>query len=73
MYRLFRKGLPVRGFKGVAVAFAASRIAERLVRRNRTLHRGMRVVNTATWLVPLGMVAWRRWGPGARPEPAAGD
>jgi hypothetical protein len=73
MYRLFRKAIPASGFKGVAMAFAATRVAERLVRRNPTLRRGARIVNTATWLLPLGMFAWRRLGPSQqRPEASAG-
>jgi hypothetical protein len=73
IYRAMRKVMPASGLKGVAMAYAATRLAERLVRRNRTLRRTMSVVNTASWAVPLGLFAWRHLGPEPRPEPAAGD
>lgn len=72
IYQTIRTAMPVSGLKGVAMAFAATRIAERVVGRNKTLRRAMRVVNTAAWAVPLGLFAWRHLGP-QNPEPAAGD
>ncbi len=72
IYQTLRKAVPAGGLKGVAMAYAATRIVERVVRRNRTLHRGMRLVNTASWAIPLGLFAWRHFGP--RPaESHAGD
>lgn len=73
MYRAIRRAIPATGLKGVAMAYAATKIAQKLARKNRTLRRGMSLVSTATWAVPLGMMAWRRFGPTRTPEPAAGD
>jgi hypothetical protein len=73
IYQTLRRAMPVTGFKGVAMAYAATKIVERVVRRNRTLRRGMRVVNTASWAIPLGLLAWRHFGPEPRHEAAAGD
>jgi hypothetical protein len=73
MYQLMRRAMPAKGFKGVAMAYAATRVAERVARKNRTLRRALSLVNTATWAVPLGMMAWRHFGPReAEPAPAAG-
>lgn len=72
IYRTIRKAIPATGFKGVAMAYAGTKLAERLVRRNKTLRRGMSIVSTASWAVPLGLLAWRHFGP--RPaESTAGD
>lgn len=73
IYQTIRKVMPAQGFKGVAMAYAATKLAERVVRRNRTLRRTMSIVNTASWAVPLGLLAWRHMGPETRAEPAAGD
>lgn len=72
MYRLIRRAVPAGGLKGIAMAYAATKLAGRLTRKNRFLRRGLGVANTAAWALPLGMMAWRRFGP-RRPEPAAGD
>jgi hypothetical protein len=70
IYQTMRKVIPAKGFKGVAMAYAGTKVVERVVRKNTVLRRGMRIVNTATWAIPLGMFAWRHFGPD-RAEPAA--
>jgi hypothetical protein len=46
-----------RGMKQMAVMGAATWAMNRLARRNAFLRRGMRAVNTASWALPLGLMA----------------
>ena len=46
--------------KQVAMMGAASWAMNRVARRSPTAARGARAVSTASWALPLGMMAWDR-------------
>ena len=48
-----------RSVKTMAMMGAATWAVNRLARRSKMARRGVRVMNTATWALPLGMAAYR--------------
>lgn len=49
-----------RDVKGLALAGAANFVMGRVARRSPTAARGVRLMRTASWAVPLGMMAYDR-------------
>lgn len=69
MNNLMRMMVPGRrSLKSMAVMGAASWAMGRMAGRSPTARRGVRVLNTASWALPLGMMALNRVRSRRHPE-----